>query len=251
MKLRTVTTKPGLVLLLAAAGLAACSGSSDNTQPGPINVIPNPPPPPMASFMVTVSNTTNAQPLSPIAVIAHDAGYSVFSVGAPATVGLEELAEGGSNATLLAEADASASVRTTGSGAAPIGPAGSESVSVQVLESALPGLRLSVSTMLVNTNDAFTGINGMMVGGMAVGDTMMLEGIAYDAGTEDNTELAAEIPGPAGGGEGFNAIRNDRNDQVTMHLGVVSQDDGFAMSGLTNQHRFDNPVVRVRIERTQ
>lgn len=251
MKLRTATTKPALILALAAVGLAACSGSSDNTQPGPINVIPNPPPPPMASFMVTVSNTTNAQPLSPVAVIAHDAGYSVFTVGTPATVGLEELAEGGSNATLLAEADASASVRTTASGAAPIGPAGSESVTVQVLESALPGLRLSVSTMLVNTNDAFTGVNGMMVGGMAIGDTLMLQGIAYDAGTEDNTELAAEIPGPAGGGEGFNTIRNDRSDQVTMHPGVVSQDDGFATSGLTNQHRFDNPVVRVRIERTQ
>ena len=50
--------------------------------------------------------------------------------------------------------------------------------------------------------------------------------------------------------EGFNAARNDRADQVSMHPGVVSRDDGFATSDLTNQHRFDNPVVRVRITRT-
>ena len=49
--------------------------------------------------------------------------------------------------------------------------------------------------------------------------------------------------------QGFNAARDDRNDRVTMHTGVVTMDDGLATSTLTGQHRFDNPAVQVRIER--
>ena len=232
---------------VAAFMLAACG--SDNNGPGPLPDV-DPPPPAMASFDVTVTNLTNGQPLSPVAVIAHQSGYSVFAVGAAATVGLETLAEGGDNSALIAEADADMNVAASGSGAAPIGPAGSETVTIEVLESDLPGLQISVSTMLVNTNDAISGLNGVDVSGLAEGDAWMSRAIVYDAGTELNTELAAEIPGPAGGGEGFNAARSDRNDRVTMHTGVISQEDGLMTSALTGQHRFDNPVMMVRIERT-
>ena len=203
----------------------------------------------MASFDVTVTNLTGAQPLSPVAVIGHQGGYAIFAVGSAASVGLEELAEGGANAALLAEADADPMVLASASGAAPIGPAGSETVRIEVPESDRANLLISLSTMLVNTNDAISGMGGAPVGDMAVGDVMTLRTIAYDAGTEANTELAAEIPGPAGGGEGFNPARSDRVDRVAMHAGVVSQDDGFATSSLTGQHRFDNPVTQVRIER--
>lgn len=231
-----------LVLMSGAYLLYACD--SDTVAPPP------PPPPAMASFDVTVSNLTNSQPLSPAAVIAHQGGYSFFAVGSAATAGLEEMAEGGDNTALIAEADADAAVTVTGSGVAGIGPAASETVTVAMLESELPGLMLSVATMLVNTNDAFTGLNGMSVESMAVGDVVVVRSVAYDAGTEADTETAATIPGPAGGGEGFNATRDDQADLVTMHAGVVSQDDGFATSDLSEQHRFDNPVAQIRIERT-
>ena len=235
-----------LFLVMSGAYLLYACDSSSVAPPPP----PPPPPPAMASFDVTVSNLTNAQPLSPVAVIAHLDGYTFFSVGTPVTAGFEEMAEEGDNAALLAEADADAMVTVTGSGAAPIGPAASETVTVETLESDLPGLRISVATMLVNTNDAFTGLNAMSVESMAVGDVVSVRGVAYDAGTEADTETAATIPGPAGGGEGFNAIRDDQADRVSMHSGVVSQDDGFAASDLSEQHRFDNPVVQISIERT-
>jgi outer membrane lipoprotein SlyB len=104
--------------------------------------------------------------------------------------------------------------------------------------------------MLVNTNDAFSGLDAMPVDGMAVGDVLSIRSIAYDAGTEADSEQAATIPGPAGGGEGFNAVRDDQADQVSMHSGVVSGDDGFATSDLTEQHRFDNPIAHILIVRT-
>ena len=93
--------------LAAGAFLAACTND-----PTPItNPPPTPPPPPaMATFEVTVSNLTNAQPLSPVAVIAHGDGYNVFTVGEAATAGLEVQAEGGDPADLIAEADADANV---------------------------------------------------------------------------------------------------------------------------------------------
>ena len=110
-------------------------------------------------------------------------------------------------------------------------------------------MTISVSTMLVNTNDAITGVSSVPISAMQVGDSVTMRSIAYDAGTEANTEAAAHIPGPAGGGEGFNAARDDIADRVAMHIGVVGLDDGFATSDLTGQHRFDNPVATVRIER--
>ncbi|MDJ0917903.1 MAG: spondin domain-containing protein [Woeseiaceae bacterium] len=233
-------------ILASALLIAGCSSSDDDPAPAPD---PTPAPPATTTFEVTVSNLTNAQPLSPVAIIAHRDGYAVFTVGAPATVGLETLAEGGDNAALIGEADADALVLATASGMAPIGPAASEAITFEVLESELPGLLLSTSTMLVNTNDAITGSNSVTIGDMAIGDVISLRTIAYDSGTEANTELAIHIPGPAGGGEGFNAVRDDLADRVTMHTGVVSRDDGFAMSDLTDQHRFDNSVAAFRIER--
>jgi hypothetical protein len=230
-----------LVALLASACDSDSNGLGGTTTP--------PPAPTMASFEVTVSNLSNAQPLSPIAVIAHPDTFSVFEIGQPATAGLETLAEGGDNSALLAEADGVAGIGDTASGAAPIGPAGSETVSVSFDDTNLGTMFISVSTMLVNTNDAITGVNSVALGDMAVGDAVTLRTIAYDAGTEANSETAATIPGPAGGGEGFNAARDDLADRVAMHSGVIGQDDGFATSDLTGQHRFDNPVAQVTIER--
>lgn len=228
-----------LLPLLGVIALAGCDNDNGATTP----------PPAMATFQVTVTNLTNAQPLSPVAVIAHGDGYAVFSVGAPASAGLEELAEGGDNRALLSEADSDANVLATVSGSAPIGPAGSETITVEVLASDLVGLRLSTGTMLVNTNDAITMLDGVVIGDLEAGDSIVARTIAYDAGTEANTELAAHIPGPAGGGEGFNAARDDLVDRVAMHIGVVGHDDGFVESSLTGQHRFDNPVAEVRVQR--
>jgi len=231
-----------LVALLASACDSDSNGLGGTTTPPP-------PAPTMATFEVTVNNLSNAQPLSPIAVIAHPESYAVFEIGQPATAGLETLAEGGDNSVLLDEANNVAGIGDTASGAAPIGPAGAETVSLSFDDTNLGTMFISVSTMLVNTNDAITGVNAIALADMAVGDTVTMRTIAYDSGTEANSETAATIPGPAGGGEGFNAARDDIADQVAMHTGVIGQDDGFATSDLTGQHRFDNPVAQVTIER--
>jgi hypothetical protein len=72
---------------------------------------------------------------------------------------------------------------------------------------------------------------------------------AWDAGTEANSEASGTIPGPADGGEGYNATRDDLVNFVAIHRGVISADDGLNSSILDESHRFDNPVARVMIER--
>ena len=110
-------------------------------------------------------------------------------------------------------------------------------------------VNLTVVTMLVNTNDAFGGLNGQSLDQLAVGQSAIFMAPAYDAGTEANSESAATVPGPAAGGEGFNAVRDDM-DFVRIHPGVISDQDGLAGSALSGDHRWDNPVFKLVVTRT-
>lgn len=218
-----------------------------------------------ASYEITVTNLTNGQPLTPVASVLHRPGYQAWSVGRAASEGLEQLAEGGSTTAFLAEADADLNVITSGSGAAPFGPGASQTVAMTVtthdqaeLDNAIGQLHLTAATMLANTNDAFAGVIGWDVSGLAVGDSMSRLILAHDAGTEANSETIATIPGPAsdnngdgnGDGEGFNGVRDDLGNFVTIHSGVVTADDGLATSVLNESHRWLGPVAKITIERT-
>lgn len=245
-----LTASIALMALLSACddGTFFNTDSGNNTPPP---VAAPPPPPAIASFQVTVTNLTNAQPLSPAALIVHQTGFRVFELGTEASTELEVLAEGGSNADLLDLANNDVSVYLTSSGNGPIGPGLSETLSFEIEERDIADAYFSVSTMLVNTNDAFTGVNTIDMEGLEVGDSITRRGVAYDAGTEADDEMAIYIPGPAGGGEGFNAERDDNISVITMHPGVVTAHDGLVTSALTGQHKFDNPVIQVRIERIE
>lgn len=246
-----------LIALSTVALLAACgSDGNDNPvvvppvdPPAPVDP-PTPPPAPVdpgRSFEVSVTNLTVGQPFSPVGIFLHDSSQQVFSVGTAASVPLETMAEGGDISGLIDAVDSLSEL----AGEAPIGPGNANTYTISIDAQPAAELELSVMTMLVNTNDGFTGVNGADITALEDGQSMTFNAIAYDSGTENNTEAAGTMPGPADGGEGFNAVRDDLNDQVTMHSGVVTADDGLATSVLNETHRFDNPVARIRITRTQ
>lgn len=106
---------------------------------------------------------------------------------------------------------------------------------------------LSLAGMLVNTNDGFSGLNGIELRQLSAGHSSVYYSRAYDAGTEFNSELAGTIPGPADAGEGFNSERDDVTAVVTLHSGVVTADDNFANSTLSQAEKFDNPTLRIVI----
>lgn len=208
-----------------------------------------------ATFEVTITNLTRAQPMSPVAIMLHQTGFNSFTDGQPASPGLELLAEGGDNTDVLAEVEARDEHLASGSTDGPIPPATiGDPVNLTFPSDQLEDMRISVITMLVHTNDAFSGVNAVDISNMEVGDTIALTGPTWDAGTEINDELGANLPGPDFGGEGFNGARDDLFDRVRFHQGVVtntSLESGLADSSLEERHRFDNPTTKIVVSRIE
>ncbi len=241
----SINKKLALVTLTTLM-LSACGGSSSDSKMMPVDM-----PDPMItySYQVTVTNLTYAQPMSPVALILHNEGQ-LWALGEMASVALENLAESGDNSDVLAQS----MVLSGQSGTGLLLPGMSEVIDVSYTFTDINNapMMFSLATMLVNTNDAFTGINALEINNLAVGESISLTTSSYDSGTEKNSELMATIPGPAGGGtgEGFNAERDDI-DKVAMHSGIVSVDDGLMVSALTQAHRFDNPTIAIMVTRTE
>jgi hypothetical protein len=92
--------------------------------------------------------------------------------------------------------------------------------------------------MLVNTNDAFTGLDALGLSGR--GGT--LGTMAYDAGSERNNELASHIPGPCCGNP---FVRDPEGALIGPHEGITGRGD---LSPAT--YDWEGPVARISIERT-
>ena len=218
------------------------------------------------NLAVQVTNLTYSQPFSPAAIVLHEPGYNIFIDGERASVALEQLAESGNPSDVINEATAAAQYldAIASDGATAPRSIGNEStLVVPVLD--IDNLRISLTTMLVDTNDAFTGLNAADISNMGVGESVSFMAPSWDAGTEANTETASTIPGPAaaaagGGGAsaGFDAARDDLFDRVHFHPGAVTNanaDDaskeGLSTSILTEADRWDNPTSRIVITRTR
>ncbi len=221
------------IFLLVTFFLQGCSDSDDTISAGAEE----------RSYEITVLNLSHNQPFSPVAAIMHSAAYQGMTLGASANTALEILAESGDNSSFLTDASADPAVSDTTSGTGVIASGAQGTVSLTGSETLL-----TIASMLVNTNDAITVLNGIELGKMLKDETMTLYARAYDTGTEGNSEAASDIPGPAAGGEGFNAARKDR-DFISVHPGIVSMDDGLASSVLSEGHRFDNVVAKIMIKR--
>lgn len=275
-----------LGVALTAVLLTACSGDDGETgssgpqgAEGPIGVAgPAGPVGPsgdqglqgpvggFGAYSVTVTNLTHGQPMAPSAIVVHEPGYDIFVSGQPASLGLEELAEGGSPALLIGEAQNSIAFLDAVNSEGINGPGGTTDITtVLVPELDMDNVKLSIATMLVDTNDAFAGINAKDISNMALGESRTFLAPVWDSGTEANTETAATMPGPAatgagGGGAaaGFDAARDDLVDAVRIHAGVVTKEnaddpsmEGLSTSILDQSDKFDNPGARIVITRTR
>jgi hypothetical protein len=227
-----------LAVGLVAITLSACNDNDNNTA-----VITPPPAPAEYSYTVMVTNLTYAQPLSPIAVVLHG-DSRMWTTGEAASLALEKLAESGDNSDFIAESN----VITAASDDGVLLPGMASTITVSTTDRLASNL--TVASMLVNTNDAFSGITGIDISSMTINENKSWNLNVYDSGTELNSEAAGTIPGPADGGIGFDVARDDVNF-VAYHSGVVSQDDGLSNSVLTQAHRFDNPAIRLTITRTK
>jgi hypothetical protein len=138
---------------------------------------------------VTITNLTRGQVFSNPLVITHDPHFSLFALGQPASPELAIQAEDGDPAPLIGVISADPSVFDFNVADDVIPPGGSITVTV---DAANAFRRLTVSGMLVTTNDAFFATRGLEI--LSSGNSTLA--LAYDAGSEGNAELCDHIPGP-------------------------------------------------------
>ena len=193
-------------------------------------------------YTTRIENNTAGQPFSTPLVLEHNEDYSLFQFGMQASVPLEHLTEGGDNQPLMDTVSDENDLFNAVEGSGVVAPGSYQNVML------MPGsTHITVAGMLVNTNDAFFA-QKIDLSSLAVGESIHFEAPILDSGTEDNTETALTIPGPAGNGVGFAPQRNDVN-RITVHRGVISQQDGLVGSVLNATERFLNSPAKISITR--
>ncbi|MGH3681996.1 MAG: spondin domain-containing protein [Natronosporangium sp.] len=150
-----------------------------------------------ATYRVTITNLTTSQPLSPPVVATHRPWVTLFRVGRPASDELAAIAQAGDQvplATALADNRRVTDVVDVGR---PLTRSGtttggfSDTADLQI--TGAPGDRLSLATMLICTNDGFTGLDRIRLPRHGSAAQVL---VAYDAGREDNTERSGDLVDP-------------------------------------------------------
>lgn len=192
---------------------------------------------PAATYRVTVTNISQ-QIISPPIVASHSWRTRIFVPGYAASPELAAVAEDADASGLLAALGADPQVLDFAIGDGPLMPGASATLEIEVDPR---HNRLSAVGMLVTTNDAFFGLNNLILdGGPGV---MHVSVPAYDAGSEANNELCAFIPGPPCGNGG---VRDTDGAEgfISVHPGIHGIGDLSAAAW-----DWRNPVARLTIVR--
>lgn len=173
-------------------------------------------------FEITWTNH-GPQPLSPLFWSTSDSSFDIFQVGGTASQGIKDIAESGSTTAMLAIAGAAGS--SVGSfGVLTPGPLMPGNTRSGVFEATSSHGYFSFASMLGMTNDGWIGEGvssmGLMLydaGNNPTGFTLQIFGNrAWDAGTELNTQDAADLA--ALGGSGNPA---DNPDVIRVHESIL------------------------------
>jgi len=226
MELRT--TSLVLALAVAAPASLAVAGGHGPTEKA-------------ARYEVTVTNLTKDQRFTPFLVVAHRPDVSLFTPGMPASAELEALAEEGNTAPFEMGLATTEGVSGVATGSGLLEPGQTTTIVVEGHR----WDRISLAAMLIPTNDGFVALRGVGPFGYRA---QSFAPPAYDAGTEQNDETCASIPGPyydecmgpgggamtMGGEEGF----------VRIHEGIQGVGDFMA-----SRRDWKNPVAHVSVRR--
>lgn len=186
------------------------------------------------SWQITITNLTGGQPLSPPLLVVHSRRADVWSLRTVANHGVAAIAEDANNTVLESALPGLPGIRSVATGpGGPIPPGASRTYTVQ---SRGNFDRLTVLTMLVNTNDAFTGLDSAHLRRGFTRSTM-----GYDAGSERNNERAAYIPGPCCNNH---FVRDPEGALIGMHEGITGRGD---LSPAL--YDWNGPVARIQVSR--
>lgn len=189
---------PLYLLLTTSVALTACSSDPDDGDNNDATGM-------AGTYQFIFTNTSPSQPMTPPVVAIHtpqteDGGIRLFEVGAPAIAEVVEIAENGNNDPLVAVATGQIGQTVSAAGVAFVDPAApgpilpGQSATLN-LTTDLDGQVMSVVSMVVCTNDGFSGIDSAAL----PESTVTVNAPVYDAGSETNVlELNYWVP-PCGG----------------------------------------------------
>jgi hypothetical protein len=209
-------------------------------------------------YRVTISNLTGGQPFTPPAVAAHKPSAEVFSVGAEANEATKEIAENGNPDPLVELIEETDAIKGSAVAETPLVPADDPGdtglgyfASLELMADENAEF-LSFISMLIATNDGFTGLDTVALP-EEVGQSYSYYAASYDAGTEENTEDFADIVPPAqkligvssddmGAGTSDDDLAED--GVITPHPGIAGDDDLDP-----EVYGWDDPAALVHVER--
>jgi len=188
-------------------------------------------------FELTITNAHSFHVLAPIVVSTHNSHFSLFKLGKPASEGLAYQAEFGDPSMLLAELQAHSDVHSSATNGELLFPGKSTSIEIMAPKKPL----FSISAMIAGTNDAFISVKN--VNASKRHKTKMLH--VFDAGSEEDNENCAYIPGPPCAPESGN-LRATENAEgfVSISNGVHGGSDLDPMDS-----DWHGPVAIVSIKR--
>ncbi len=187
------------------------------------------------TYTVTITNVTAAQSFTPLLAITHKKGHPLFMLGSPASPELVRIAEGGDTMPFQQGLMDSGMAYDAASSSGLLGPGQSVTLNIK---SKGHFNHLTVAAMLLPTNDGVIALNGMKLSKRS--QSVMVPG--YDAGSELNDELCANIPGPHCGGAAFSD--EDGEGFVHIHPGITGVGDLHS-----SQYDWKNPIAQITVKR--
>ncbi len=208
-----------------------------------------------ADLTIEIQNLTQGIYYTPFLVAAHTPEASLFELGEAATDELTMMAEGGDVSGLVSLVDgldgdvAEVQGELTAPGA----------TRTFMLSTDDANTALSITAMLLPTNDGFVGLDNWDIPTEAGTYTVFLN--AYDAGTEANDELRGSgavgeagmpVPPPLDpllGNNGTGVTTEEDNETVHIHRGNLgdSMEDGGSSDVNSTIQRWLNPVAKVTV----
>ena len=206
------------------------------------------------TYKVTITNITQGQPLTPPVLVTHSKRIGIFSLGEEASPQIQAIAENGDSGPLVMALEDNRHVQDLVVGMAPIVPANDPGAtgipsSATFYIKAYGKARLSFASMLICTNDGFTGLNSVSLPSWR--RTELTAG--YDARTEMNTEDFADMVPPCQGligvtsddaGTGMTDPGLAEKGIIIPHPGILGGVDLFQ-----DVHGWTDPVAKIVIQR--
>lgn len=202
---------------------------------------------------VSVTNLTHGMHFTPILIAAHSDDIYMFRLGETASDALATMAEGGDISGLVTAVQGAGGVVEENPAEGLLAP----SATTTATDIDTGDLKyLSISAMLLPTNDGFAGLDSWYIPSEPGTYTIYLD--AYDAGSEANDEIvngggALGAPGipvnpGANGGENATGV-TDTETNTTVHIHRGNLGDTDATGGVSDVdsriHRWLNPVAKV------